>query len=211
MSDASNGAAPPGDASSADAEGPRSLEGERAGFSAGAASCAVKIPSFEGPLDLLLHLCRESELDISNLPIALISEQYLEYLELMRGLDIDIAAEYLLMAATLAHIKSRILLPVHEGEEEAEGEDPRAELARRLALFAAFRQAAEDLGRRPLLGRDVFSGARSWPESRSARRCSSSISPRWSRPCAACWRSFPTRRRPRRTQWCASATPSRIG
>jgi segregation and condensation protein A len=158
MSDASNGAAPPGDASSADAEGPRSLEGERAGFSAGAASCAVKIPSFEGPLDLLLHLCRESELDISNLPIALISEQYLEYLELMRGLDIDIAAEYLLMAATLAHIKSRILLPVHEGEEEAEGEDPRAELARRLALFAAFRQAAEDLGRRPLLGRDVFSG-----------------------------------------------------
>jgi segregation and condensation protein A len=165
MSDAPNGAAAPGHASSADAQdgrapdgARRAPDGERSGFSAGAASCAVKLPSFEGPLDLLLHLCRESEVDVTDLPIALISQQYLEYLELMRGLDIDIAAEYLLMAATLAHIKSRILLPVHEGEEEAEGEDPRAELARRLALFAAFRQAADELGRRPLLGRDVFSG-----------------------------------------------------
>ena len=124
-----------------------------------ASGYAVKLATFEGPLDLLLHLCRESEVDVTDLPIALISQQYLEYLELMRGLDIDIAAEYLLMAATLAHIKSRILLPVHEGEEELEGEDPRAELARRLALFAAFRQAADELGRRPLLGRDVFSGS----------------------------------------------------
>jgi segregation and condensation protein A len=140
-----------------DARREGSLDAERAaGFSAGAASCAVKLPTFEGPLDLLLHLCRESEVDVTDLPIALISQQYLDYLELMRGTDIDIAAEYLLMAATLAHIKSRILLPVHEGEEEAEGEDPRAELARRLALFAAFRQAADELARRPLLGRDVF-------------------------------------------------------
>ena len=159
MSDAPNEEAAPGHASSGDAEAARPLDTERAGFSAGAASCAVKLPSFEGPLDLLLHLCRESEVDVTDLPIALISQQYLEYLELMRGLDIDIAAEYLLMAATLAHIKSRILLPVHEGEEELEGEDPRAELARRLALFAAFRQAADELGRRPLLGRDVFSGS----------------------------------------------------
>ena len=159
MSDAPNGEAPHGHASSAGAERERPLDAERSGgFSAGAASCAVKLPSFEGPLDLLLHLCRESEVDVSDLPIALISQQYLEYLELMRGLDIDIAAEYLVMAATLAHIKSRILLPVHEGEEELEGEDPRAELARRLAMFAAFRQAADELGRRPLLGRDVFSG-----------------------------------------------------
>jgi segregation and condensation protein A len=157
--DAPNEEALPSRASSADAEGEqRPLDTERGGFSAGAASCAVKLPSFEGPLDLLLHLCRESEVEIADLPVALISQQYLEYLELWRGLDIDIAAEYLLMAATLAHIKSRILLPVHEGEEELEGEDPRAELARRLALFAAFRQAADDLGRRPLLGRDVFSG-----------------------------------------------------
>src|SRR5688500_4635679 len=149
MSDAPNGEEAPPYAASAAAQGERSPGEERSGaFSAGAASCAVKLPSFEGPLDLLLHLCRESEVDITNLPIALISEQYLEYLEMMRGLDIDIAAEYLLMAATLAHIKSRILLPVHE-DEEAEGEDPRAELARRLALFAAFRQAAEELGRRP--------------------------------------------------------------
>ena len=146
-----------GAARDADAPSSGSLDGERAsGFSAGAASCAVKLPTFEGPLDLLLHLCRESEVDVTDLPIALISQQYLDYLELMRGMDIDIAAEYLLMAATLAHIKSRILLPVHEGEEEAEGEDPRAELARRLAMFAAFRQAADDLGRRPMLGRDVF-------------------------------------------------------
>ena len=159
MSDAPNGAAAHGHASSAGAERERPLDAERPGsFSAGAASCAVKLPSFEGPLDLLLHLCRESEVDITDLPIALISQQYLEYLELMRGLDIDIAAEYLLMAATLAHIKSRLLLPAHEGEEELEGEDPRAELARRLAVFAAFRQAADELGRRPLLGRDVFSG-----------------------------------------------------
>ena len=159
MSDAPNEEEAPPYASQSDAQDERASGEERSGgFSAGAASCAVKLPSFEGPLDLLLHLCRESEVDITDLPIALISEQYLEYLEMMLGLDIDIAAEYLLMAATLAHIKSRLLLPVHEGEEELEGEDPRAELARRLALFAAFRQAAEELGRRPLLGRDVFSG-----------------------------------------------------
>jgi len=130
----------------------------REGGPPSAATCAVKLPTFEGPLDLLLHLCRANEVDVSDIPIALISAQYLEYLELMRLLDIDVAADYLLMAATLAHIKSRTLLPPDENEEEDEGEDPRAELARRLAAFAAYREAADQLAQRPMLGRDVFTG-----------------------------------------------------
>ncbi len=116
----------------------------------------VKLPIFEGPLDLLLHLIRNNEVDISDIPIALISEQYLEYLEWMRTLDIDVAAEYLLMAATLAHIKSRMLLPVDPDAAGEEGGDPRAELARRLAEYAVFKEAAVELGARPRLGRDVF-------------------------------------------------------
>ena len=130
---------------------------EPAGSEPGAAWRAVKLPIFEGPLDLLLHLIRTHEVDVSDIPVALISAQYLEYLELMRLLDIDIAAEYLLMAATLAHIKSRMLLPPEPGAEEGEFEDPRAELARRLAEYAVFKEAAVELGERPRLGRDVFS------------------------------------------------------
>ncbi len=146
---------PPEAASSA--AGPVSVEAAEAGAGEGTqAMGAVKLPTFEGPLDLLLHLCRANEVDVSDIPIALISAQYLEYLDFMRRLDIDAAADYLLMAATLAHIKSRALLPPEEGEEEEEGEDPRAELARRLAAFAAFREAADQLSERPLLGRDVF-------------------------------------------------------
>jgi segregation and condensation protein A len=97
--------------------------------------------------------------DISNIPIATISDQYLEYLELMRELDIDVAAEYLLMAATLAHIKSRILLPAPEGEDGEQGPDPREELARRLAEYAAFKEVAAELGRRSVLDRDIFAPA----------------------------------------------------
>lgn len=123
-------------------------------------SCAVKLPAFEGPLDLLLHLIRANEVDIADIPIALISEQYLEYLDLMRMLDLDVAADYLLMAATLAHIKSRLLLPPDPDLlAEDGGEDPRAELARRLAEYARYKDAAAELARRPLLGRDVFTGA----------------------------------------------------
>jgi segregation and condensation protein A len=123
----------------------------------GRLSCAVKLPAFEGPLDLLLHLIRSNEVDISDIPIALISEQYLAYLELWRLLDIDVASDYLLMAATLAHIKSRMLLPPDPDilADDVE-EDPRAELARRLAEYARYKDAAETLARRPLLGRDVF-------------------------------------------------------
>jgi segregation and condensation protein A len=121
-----------------------------------AATCAVKLPSFEGPLDLLLHLCRANEVDIADLPIALLSEQYLQYLDLMRQLDIDVAAEYLLVAATLAHIKSRMLVPWDTAGDDEEGVDPRAELVRRLAEYARFQEAARSLAERPRLGRDVF-------------------------------------------------------
>ena len=126
------------------------------------ASCAVKLPVFEGPLDLLLHLIRSNEVDIADIPISLISDQYLRYLDLMRMLDIDLAADYLLMAATLAYIKSRMLLPPDPDADDAEeGADPRAELARRLAEYAVFVEAAQELGGRPLLGRDVYRG---WPD-----------------------------------------------
>jgi segregation and condensation protein A len=116
----------------------------------------VKLEVFEGPLDLLLHLIRLNEVDIADIPIARISEQYLEYLDLMRELDIEIAGEYLLMAATLAHIKSQMLLPPAPEEEPPEGPDPREELARRLAEYAALREAASQLAARPRLGLDVF-------------------------------------------------------
>jgi segregation and condensation protein A len=117
---------------------------------------AVKLPVFEGPLDLLLHLIRLNEVDITDIAITGIAEQYLEYLALMEELDIDVAGEYLLMAATLAWIKSRMLLPVESTDEEDEGIDPRAELVARLLEYQRFKEAAGELGELPLLGRDVF-------------------------------------------------------
>ncbi len=115
-----------------------------------------RLDGFEGPLDLLLHLIQKNELDIFNIPIALITEQYLDYLQLMKVLDLDIAGDYLLMASTLLHIKSKMLLPKSlEGEEEEE-EDPRAELVRRLLEYQKYKQAAVELEKRPLLDRDVF-------------------------------------------------------
>ena len=116
----------------------------------------VRLEMFEGPLDLLLHLIQKNELDITNIPIALITEQYLEYLQLMKELNLDIAGEYLLMASTLLHIKSRILLPSSTQEEEEAGEDPRAELVRRLLEYQKYKIAAGDLERRPILDRNVF-------------------------------------------------------
>jgi len=116
-----------------------------------------RLEGFEGPLDLLLHLIQKNELDIFNIPIALITEQYLEYLQLMKVLNLDVAGEYLLMASTLLHIKSRMLLPKSsEGEEEEEGEDPRAELVRRLLEYQKYKEAAFEMEKRPLLDRDVF-------------------------------------------------------
>ncbi len=126
-----------------------------AGSAEAAATCAVKLPVFEGPLDLLLHLIRINEVEITEIPIASIGQQYLEYLDLMRELDIDVAGEYLLMAATLAWIKSRMLLPPDE-EEEGDELDPHAELMARLLEYQRYKEAAGGLGERRLLGRDVF-------------------------------------------------------
>ena len=114
-----------------------------------------RLEGFEGPLDLLLHLIQKNELDIFNIPIALVTEQYLEYLQLMKVVNLDVAGEYLLMASTLLHIKSKMLLPKSlEGEEEEE--DPRAELARRLLEYQRYKEAAGELEKRPMLDRDVF-------------------------------------------------------
>lgn len=117
---------------------------------------AVKLAVFEGPLDLLLHLIRLNEVEITDIPIARVGEQYLEYIELMRELDLDVAGEYLVMAATLAWIKSRMLLPPDGEEEEGEEIDPRAELVARLLEYQRFKEVAGELGERRLLGRDVF-------------------------------------------------------
>lgn len=116
----------------------------------------VRLEMFEGPLDLLLHLIQKNEMDILNIPIALITGQYLEYLKWMKTLNLDIAGEYLLMASTLLHIKSKMLLPQPVGEEEEEGEDPRAELVRRLLEYQKYKTAATELVNRPMLNRDVF-------------------------------------------------------
>ncbi len=108
----------------------------------------VKLDMFEGPLDLLLHLIREHQLDILDIPIATITEEYLRYLAMMQELDLDVAGEFLLMAATLIHIKSRMLLPPEEGVEGEgfEEEDPRAELVDRLLEYKKYKEAAQTLG-----------------------------------------------------------------
>jgi segregation and condensation protein A len=119
----------------------------------------VVLPTFEGPLDLLLHLIEQHELDIRDIPISFVAAKYVEYIMLMEELNIDIASEYLVMAATLTHIKSKMLLPVapaDQEDEEDEGLDPRAELVRRLLEYQKYKQAAEQLGGGDVLGRDVF-------------------------------------------------------
>ena len=125
----------------------------------GGSACQVRLTLFEGPLDLLLHLIRENELEVTDLPIAQVASQYLEYLEVLRELHLDVAAEYLVMAATLAWIKSRMLLPPDDEAGGAEEIDPRAELIARLLEYQRFKEAAEQLGQRPRLGRDVFAPA----------------------------------------------------
>ncbi|MBM4378998.1 MAG: segregation/condensation protein A [Deltaproteobacteria bacterium] len=140
-------------------------DAEDAPSSSPGAAFRLSLPNFEGPLDLLLHLIREHRIDIFDIPIALITEKYLEELERMRSLDLDIAGEFLVMVATLAHIKSRMLLPRQEVAEadvleeiaspEEQG-DPRAELVRRLLEYQKYKAAAEQIARQDLLGRDVF-------------------------------------------------------
>jgi segregation and condensation protein A len=140
-------------------------------------SYEIKLDVFEGPLDLLLYLIRKNEIDIYNIPIALITEQYLSYLEIMRSLNLDLAGEYLVLASTLIHIKSKLLLPPAEGEgEEEEGEDPRAELVQQLLEYQAFKEAALSLGERPLLERDVFTrGAASEEEQTTAEEADDAL------------------------------------
>ncbi|RMG38249.1 MAG: segregation/condensation protein A [Gammaproteobacteria bacterium] len=116
----------------------------------------VFLDAFEGPLDLLLYLIRRQNLDILDIPISDITRQYIEYIEMMRDLRFELAAEYLVMAAMLAEIKSRMLLPRVQTEEDEEGEDPRAELIRRLQEYERYKQAAEDIDELPRVGRDVF-------------------------------------------------------
>jgi len=117
----------------------------------------VKLDVFEGPLDLLLHLIKKSEVDIYDIPMATVTEQYLGYIDMMKEMNLDFAGEFLVMAATLVHIKSRMLLPVDEeaaGEEEVA--DPRAELVRLLLEYQRYKDAAAELSERKILGRDVF-------------------------------------------------------
>jgi len=118
----------------------------------------VFLDAFEGPLDLLLYLIKRQNLDILDVPIAQITAQYMDYVELMKDLNLELAADYLVMAAILAEIKSRMLLPRSIDEDE-DSEDPRAELIRRLQEYERYKQAAEDIDALPRLGRDVYQGS----------------------------------------------------
>ena len=134
------------------------------GLAASSGNYSVKLHAFEGPLDLLLHLIRQNEVEITDIPVAQIATQYLHYLEFMRDLDLDIAAEYLVMAATLAHIKSRMLLPPSDEEGLEDEIDPRAELIARLLEYQRYKEVAEALSKRRWLGRDVFNAQRLTPD-----------------------------------------------
>src|SRR5262245_37783007 len=118
-------------------------------------SYRVRLDLFEGPLDLLLHLIKRNEVDVTDIPVAQITEQYLGYLDLMRELNLDVASEYLVMAATLTLLKSRLLLPAPPGEDDEEA-DPRADLVRQLLEYQRYREASAALAERPWLRRDVF-------------------------------------------------------
>ena len=116
----------------------------------------VFLEAFEGPLDLLLYLIRRQNLDILHVPLAEITRQYMHYIEMMQELQLELAGEYMVMAATLAEIKSRMLLPRAKVDADGVEEDPRAELVRRLQEYERFKKAAEDIDRLPRLERDVW-------------------------------------------------------
>ena len=128
----------------------------------------VFLEAFEGPLDLLLYLIRRQNLDILEINVAQITEQYMQYVELMGAMQFELAAEYLVMAAMLAEIKSRMLLPRPESSSDDEN-DPRADLIRRLQEYEQFKQAAEDIDALPRLDRDIFPAAAEPPELRHTR------------------------------------------
>lgn len=119
----------------------------------------IHLDKFSGPLDLLLHLIKSNEMDIYDIRIGEITEQYLEIIERMKQLDLDIAGEFLLMASTLIHIKSRMLLPASDEVDEEEGEDPREELIKRLLEYQRYKEVAELFQQMPQLERDVFKGS----------------------------------------------------
>jgi segregation and condensation protein A len=129
----------------------------------------VFLEAFEGPLDLLLYLIRRQNIDILDIPIAEITKQYVQYIELMKELQLELAGEYLLMAAMLAEIKSRMLLPRPETHEEEE-DDPRAELVRRLQEYERYKKAAEDIEQLPRLERDVFVASAEAPERKVVKK-----------------------------------------
>ena len=128
----------------------------------------VQLENFEGPLDLLLHLIQQHELDVMNIPIGFVTEKYLEYILLMQEVNIDIASEYLVMAATLTHIKSKLLLPpdpsAPDDEEPEVEDDPRLELVRRLLEYQKYKLVAQQLADRSIFGRDVFGRGLAGPQ-----------------------------------------------
>jgi segregation and condensation protein A len=127
---------------------------------------AIQLDNFTGPLDLLLHLIKKNEMEITDIPIAEITGQYLAVIDTLQTLNLDMAGEFLLMAATLLHIKSRMLLPqaVDDGGDEESEEDPRAELVRRLLEYQKYQDAAVQLEARPQLHRDLFTRSAPAPE-----------------------------------------------
>jgi len=129
----------------------------------------VFLEAFEGPLDLLLYLIRRQNLDILDIPIAEITRQYIEYINLMQEVHLELAGEYLLMAAMLAEIKSRMLLP-RVAEEEQDEDDPRAELVRRLQEYERYRTAAEDINALPRMERDTFQASADVAERKVVRK-----------------------------------------
>lgn len=145
----------------------KKTRGEEVGLARGGVTYSVQLPNFEGPLDLLLHLIQQHEIDILDIPIGFVTEKYVEYILLMQELNIDIASEYLVMAATLTHIKSKLLLPSAPDDDEESDDaelDPRADLVRRLLEYQKYKHAAADLGGRSVFGRDIFSRGVPAPE-----------------------------------------------
>jgi len=121
-------------------------------------SYEVKLDAFTGPLDLLLHLIRKHEINIYDIPLFMITKQYLDYIHMMKDLNLSLAGEFLVMASTLLHIKSRMLLPQEEtvSEDDEEGEDPRSELVRRLVEYQQYKEAAGELTEQEMLWRQMF-------------------------------------------------------
>lgn len=141
-------------------------------------TCLVRVQAFEGPLDLLLHLIKKHEINIYDIPIALITKQYLEYLNMMKQLNLEIVGDYLIIAAELGHIKSRMLLPTPDEDDDDEEEDPRADLVRRLIEYQRYQEAAERLSSLETLERNVFT--RSYDEDRGVNASQSLKVDLWS-------------------------------